>query len=366
MKKGVILEVDDRFLTLLTPEGEFLHAHKQDKQYALGEEILFSPIMVERNRKKHLSFTNKLFSLKTLVTSAAALLLFMASLFPFHTKREVYAYMSIDVNPSLELGVNKNMEVIELNAYNIEGEEIIAGIDEWKEKDVSVITEILIDEMKTQGYLEQNREVTISTVSIEESETKLEEKMAEEVSEIQEVVVEENLELTVMEATVTDRKAAKEFGMSTGKYKKELKIKKRDESTKRVPKNGSKDNKGESIPSTPKQNSPVPAVLDEKDNHQKHWGKKENNQNPKDHNAPGHIKKNEKNAKESDRGKQQTNTDNLGHQKKPNNVNNKRQNSDNNKHENRNYDNNEQENHVKNNQHNEKEKNEKNNGKSGH
>jgi hypothetical protein len=362
VKKGVILEVDDRFLTLLTPEGEFLHAHKQDKQYALGEEILFSPLQVDRNRKKHLSFANKLFSLKTLVTSAAALLLFMASLFPFNTKREVYAYMSIDVNPSLELGVNKNMEVIELNAYNSEGEEIIAGIDKWKEKDVSVITEILIDEMETQGFLEQNREVTISTVSIEKNENKLEEKMAEEVSEIQEVVLEENLVLTVMEATVTDRKAAKEFGMSTGKYKKELKIKKLDKSSKRAP---------ETIPSTPQQNSPVPAVGDEKDNHQKHEGKKEYNQYPNDHNSPGQIKKEEKNAKELDSGKikerQQTNTDNWGHQKKQNNdYNNNRQNNHNNKHENKNYDNKEQENHFKNNHHNEKEKSEKNNGKSGH
>ena len=26
MKKGIVMEIDDAFLTLLTPEGEFLHA----------------------------------------------------------------------------------------------------------------------------------------------------------------------------------------------------------------------------------------------------------------------------------------------------------------------------------------------------
>lgn len=310
MKKGVILEVDDRFLTLLTPEGEFLHARKHDKQYALGEEILFAPIQVERNGKKYFSLANKLFSLKTLVTSAAALLLFIASLIPFSTKREVYAYMSIDVNPSLELGVNKNMEVIELSAYNNEGEEIIAGIDEWEKKDVSVITDILIDEMETQGYLEQNREVIISTVSIEKSENKLEEKMAEEVIEIQKVVAEENLVLNVVEGTETERKAAKKLGLTTGKYKQvKLKVKKQDRNSTDLPNDGKNDDKSKDIPSNPHQKSAVPG---EKDNQHKPEDEKENKKNPNYHHAPGKIKENEKNAKDSgmSEDKQQTNTDN--------------------------------------------------------
>jgi hypothetical protein len=41
MKQGIIMEIDDEFLTLMTPEGEFLHARRQNQPYAIGEEIHF-------------------------------------------------------------------------------------------------------------------------------------------------------------------------------------------------------------------------------------------------------------------------------------------------------------------------------------
>ena len=44
MKKGIVMEIDDAFLTLLTPEGEFLHARRQNQPYLIGEEIHFFPI----------------------------------------------------------------------------------------------------------------------------------------------------------------------------------------------------------------------------------------------------------------------------------------------------------------------------------
>lgn len=41
MRKGVILEINDLYLTLLTPEGEFLRARKLQQDYQVGEEIHF-------------------------------------------------------------------------------------------------------------------------------------------------------------------------------------------------------------------------------------------------------------------------------------------------------------------------------------
>jgi hypothetical protein len=41
MKKGIVMEIDESCLTLLTPEGEFLHARRQNQPYAIGEEIHF-------------------------------------------------------------------------------------------------------------------------------------------------------------------------------------------------------------------------------------------------------------------------------------------------------------------------------------
>ena len=44
MKKGIIMEVHKRFLTFLTPQGEFLRARNLKENYQIGQEIVFFPI----------------------------------------------------------------------------------------------------------------------------------------------------------------------------------------------------------------------------------------------------------------------------------------------------------------------------------
>lgn len=41
MKKGVVVDLDDDFVTLLTPDGQFLKASNKEGNYELGEEISF-------------------------------------------------------------------------------------------------------------------------------------------------------------------------------------------------------------------------------------------------------------------------------------------------------------------------------------
>ncbi|SFA77489.1 anti-sigma factor domain-containing protein [Bacillus sp. cl95] len=213
------MEVNERFLTLLTPEGEFLRARKQDKQYSLGEEIHFFPLEVNQKVKDRFFSFDRL-SRKTIAFSTAAALLFFSVLIPLNSDPKVYAYMSIDVNPSIELGINKELKVIELNAYNEEGKEIIDDITGWKNKDMTVITDKILNEVKEQGYFEKNHDILISTVPTDVSESDIDVQMDEKVEEIQQHI-DESITLTVMEATEKERNKAKKLGLSTGKYKSE-------------------------------------------------------------------------------------------------------------------------------------------------
>lgn len=213
------MEVNDRFLTLLTPEGEFLRTRKQDKHYSLGEEIHFFPLEVNQKVKNRF-FSFDWLSRKTIAFSTAAALLFFSVLIPLNSDPKVYAYMSIDVNPSIELGINKELKVIELNAYNQEGKEIIADLSGWKNKDMTFITDKILIEMKEHGYFEKNHDILISTVPTDASESDIDAQMEDKVEEIQEHI-DESITLTVLEATEKDRNKAKKLGLSTGKYKSE-------------------------------------------------------------------------------------------------------------------------------------------------
>ena len=50
MKSGIIMEINRRFLTVLTPNGEFLHVRRQDQLYQVGQEINFSSKELEKKR----------------------------------------------------------------------------------------------------------------------------------------------------------------------------------------------------------------------------------------------------------------------------------------------------------------------------
>jgi hypothetical protein len=218
MKKGIVIDIDDASLTLLTPEGEFLRSKKQNVQYVIGEEIHFFP-MESPTTLRFLPMKN-FFKVKPVwvVSVMAALIIFLSSFIPIYQDNKAYAYMSIDVNPSIELGVNKKMQVVELTGYNKEGKKVISSINSWKKKDIYEITEAIFFEMKKEGYMENNKPVIISTVYTTKPHDQVEAKLKENLEEIKSSVNNQQLEVTVYTGTEKEREKAQVLGITTGKY----------------------------------------------------------------------------------------------------------------------------------------------------
>ncbi|WP_052352809.1 anti-sigma factor domain-containing protein [Neobacillus dielmonensis] len=215
MKKGIVMQIDDAFLTLLTPEGEFLRARKQNQPYEIGEEIAFFPSETKTTKLSLLTRTK--FTRPILIT-AAALFIFIGSALPVYQNNKAYAYMSIDVNPSIELGVNKKMQVVEITGYNKEGKKVVSHLEHWKKKDVSAVTKQIIEEIKAEGYLDNKKQIVISTVLPDQSEQNLEHKLEDNLQEIESTVNKQQLDLTVVSGTEEDLAKAHELGLTTGKY----------------------------------------------------------------------------------------------------------------------------------------------------
>ena len=106
------------------------------------------------------------FKSKFVVSTAFALMLLIISILPFKQNNEVYAYLSIDINPSLELGINEDCQVIELIPYNEDGEKIVSLLHDWKKKDIGDVTSEIMDVIQSQGYLKENHEAILSTVYV--------------------------------------------------------------------------------------------------------------------------------------------------------------------------------------------------------
>ncbi|NHM29549.1 anti-sigma factor domain-containing protein [Neobacillus terrae] len=218
MKKGIIMEIDDVFLTLLTPDGEFLRARKQPKPYVLGEEVHFYPLEVNEGKKRSISLVRFLKG-KVLLSAAAAIFLLAASYVPLYKGNQAYAYMSIDVNPSIELALNKKMQVLELTPFNKDGKKIVKNLNDWQKRDVAAVAEQILNEIKKQGYTKSKSLVVISTVRAEKSEKNAEIQLTENLQEIKETIKKDDLEIAVVKGNKRDLQAAHEQGMTAGKYK---------------------------------------------------------------------------------------------------------------------------------------------------
>jgi hypothetical protein len=207
------MDMNERFLTLLTPEGEFIQVTRQEQLYELGQEI-FVPIP----EKKALPFVSFMQTIKgkSMVAAMAACMLAIFTFIPFYDN-DVYAYMSIDVNPSIELAVNEDLQVIEIIPYNEEGEQIVAELDDWKKKDITVVTENILLGLKKHGYFEQEHQIVIGTVHTGESEKETETKLEKAMEDIEKNIASEEAEVISVEATEEDRELAIEKGVTTGK-----------------------------------------------------------------------------------------------------------------------------------------------------
>ncbi|MGE7764259.1 anti-sigma-I factor RsgI family protein [Peribacillus sp. NPDC096540] len=212
MKKGVILSINKRFVTILTPEGEFLKTKRQERTYEVGEEITFLPV----KPKVTLSFSSLSFKKKAVLSIASALLI-LFSILPSYSSEHVSAYMTIDVNPSIELELNDHLEVLKLTGLNEDGKLVIGQLTNWKGKEIKTVTNRIVEKTKQLGYLKGNKQIVVSTTLLEKDK-KLDKNLKEEIKEISEQENDSQTKMKVIQATKSDRKQAKEQGISTGKY----------------------------------------------------------------------------------------------------------------------------------------------------
>nr|WP_269151540.1 anti-sigma factor domain-containing protein [Sutcliffiella horikoshii] len=200
----------------MTPEGEFLKSRKQKGQVDLGEEIVFFPLhRAEKERKGKLS---SIFRAKWAVISVLTAIILAFSLYPKYASNQVYAYVSVDVNPSVELGVNKDMKVISIEAYNEEGKDIIKQLVEWENRDLTNVSSQMFDIFREKGYLTENSEVLIASVLTHEKNEGWNSLMQSKITSISEKIQQDKVSITTLETTTQERSNAIKEGLSPGKY----------------------------------------------------------------------------------------------------------------------------------------------------
>lgn len=161
--KGIVLEVKEDEAIVLTKDGAF-QAIKRNRgdTYVVGDEVEIPELYEEIKKVPWFRYPAVI-----ALASCFVILLVVLGAFMFWPDHTPVAYVQLDFNPSVELSVNRSMEVLSLTGLNPEGEQVVQYMkDWWKHSLHNVIVNMLIT-AQDQGYLGEMNGVLVTTSMVD-------------------------------------------------------------------------------------------------------------------------------------------------------------------------------------------------------
>ncbi|AIU81471.1 anti-sigma factor [Bacillus velezensis] len=216
MRRGIIVEKNKKFVTLLTPDGQFLKTKNDHRTCEIGEEITFEGETRMGRRASFFDFL-KLRPFKLGVFTMTAIILFILILLPVFSDNKAYAYMTLDINPSIEMALNSKYEVIELTPLNHDAKQVISDIGDWKSSDFKDVISNIITDCSKHGYVKESKEILISTVYENTDDNTYKKGVKKQLADMTEKY-KGTYQVQSLESDMETREKAKQEGMSTGSY----------------------------------------------------------------------------------------------------------------------------------------------------
>ncbi|WP_339263652.1 anti-sigma factor domain-containing protein [Solibacillus sp. FSL W7-1472] len=207
--RGVVFEIEKKYTVFLTEKGEFLRGIPIGGPPNIGDEVDF-----------HLINTPSLFSGRvkprlcgTVMIAAVLLLSIVASLIPMGD--EVMAYVQLESDTAMELGINELGEVIVLRYLNGTSVETKKSPDHWIGDSISNVLDTALKKLTAKGISEQ------VNITIIYENSKNQQKVQKIVGNAVRDVQSANKELTMKigESTAEERAMANMQEMSVYKFK---------------------------------------------------------------------------------------------------------------------------------------------------
>lgn len=202
MRAGMVVDIKEKKAVVLVSGGNFVTVPAK-KGWQRGDMV---------------SLSDPFLNLRQIRMMAACFLLVVlcssGGLGMYYTKA---AYVSVDVNPSIELELNRFDRVISVKAWNKEGEEVLEKLSLKNQNYQSALKEILNQET-VDGYLKQRSDVVLAVFA---KDDKKESALYQGAQSAANDELERYGRLEGSEVHIVDRElvhAAHSCGVSAGKY----------------------------------------------------------------------------------------------------------------------------------------------------
>ena len=201
--KAVVMEIRDGYAAVLVKGGSIERI--RDKGYKPGQEIEMPRKIIECGG-----------AFRIFTAAAALVLVIFTAGITYRYNLKESAYVTVDVNPSLEYAMNAKCKVRRVTALNDDAKEIADRLKNIgvKGEDLKTALENTKTELYMAGYLgdEKDNVMLVSVVS-DDITVRKDLKMAAET-----VAAQEDIAVYVVESTMSERKEARQQGVSAGRY----------------------------------------------------------------------------------------------------------------------------------------------------
>ncbi|WP_347490815.1 anti-sigma factor domain-containing protein [Desulfoscipio sp. XC116] len=212
--RGLVLEIKKRSCVVVTGDGQFLEVPRPCSDLVLGQELVF-------NRSVRPGF-------KSVYLAVASVMVVVLAWFVFNsTLPRAVAYVALDINPSLELGINSGGEIISARGVNDDGKELL--------KKVTVVNEPLAEGVQkiiagciTYQYLNSGQENLVLATVTDVVPKKSDKESTASINEVHDCVynsinssIDEagvRAKLIVADTNLETMKKARDSGVTPGRY----------------------------------------------------------------------------------------------------------------------------------------------------
>ncbi|AXI08674.1 hypothetical protein CUC15_07000 [Oceanobacillus zhaokaii] len=167
MKKGIVMERHQQFIILMTEEGEFEKGIALVKNPKIGEEVQYRPLKSKQRKPNfHLSKFNSPMKLLPMVS---IILLLMLPFYLIPGNNETFAYVMIDINPSIELEVDGQYHVQNIRPLNKDAETIVEQLENVKDEKLEIIIDRIMSKSEQTGLINDEKNMLVGISFVDEN-----------------------------------------------------------------------------------------------------------------------------------------------------------------------------------------------------
>ncbi len=214
---GVILKLKKNRVIVMTEKLDFIELYRKPGMLR-GQKVCFTSFdLCESslwlfNYKKVLKFASTAASV-----AAIFVMLFVGYKFLFPVNE--YAYVDIDINPSIEMTIDKDENVLKAQALNSDGQTLLNAVKVKNTELVDAVS-LLLNKSKEIGYInsDNNKIILTTSVNSDKASQSKSKNLETIIASLKEVADKSGVESQIIEVSPEDRNEAIETGISMGKY----------------------------------------------------------------------------------------------------------------------------------------------------